>query len=127
MAEWEVRQETDYLEFVDDAYAVPGKVTFFSPAEPEAGFYDDRKMAIEEIPALLEKLDKLGWTNELHLPPEGEKVIATDGEHIATAQNGGKYQGLEWAGWVTIDPIKGLLVGQNITHWMSVPGLPEGD
>ena len=56
---WIVRQETKYLELDHDAFAIPGAITFFSPASPEEGFYDDRELRPEGVAEILTRLDEV--------------------------------------------------------------------
>ena len=59
MSKWKVKQETTYRGSGHDAYAVPGDTTFFSPADPEKGFYEDRALTLEEVIEVLEQIDEL--------------------------------------------------------------------
>lgn len=58
MANWQVKQGTEFLDFVDDSYAYPGAIIFFSPAEPEKGHYWDRTLTPEQAAKILNRLDK---------------------------------------------------------------------
>ncbi len=58
MANWQVKQGTEYLDFVDDSYAVPGRITFFSPADEKRGHYWDRTLTPEQVVKILDRLDK---------------------------------------------------------------------
>lgn len=59
MTKWIAKQETEYLELGYDAYQTLGALTFFSPASPEEGFYDDRELGPEEVVEILMRLDEV--------------------------------------------------------------------
>lgn len=59
MPNWMVKQETEYLDFIDDAYSYPGQVTFFSPMDPEKGFFVDRELDPEETAEILMRIDEI--------------------------------------------------------------------
>ena len=65
MSKWEVKQETDYIEFIDDAFAVPGAITFHRSAEPEAGIFNDIVLTPADIVEILDSWEEVA--RALHL------------------------------------------------------------
>lgn len=59
MTKWIVKQESQYIEMQYDEFEYPGPVTFFSPASPEEGFFNDRELDPQEVAEILMRFDEI--------------------------------------------------------------------